>query len=125
MLVHRIESKETCCTEKRKRKAYISPIFLKQAKPLSIMDQQLSSSCDIAINCINQKLMSISQYKASPTKIFHSQPSQAEQQVFIVSFYYSFIDLFEGFDKEISTFEEYEPPLVVRQIYKIDETYLI
>jgi len=48
-----------------------------------------------------------------------------EQQVFIASFVFNYINLFEGLDKNVSSFEEYKPPLVVRQIFKIDETYLI
>lgn len=48
-----------------------------------------------------------------------------EQQVFIASFVYTYINLFEGLDNNVSSFEEYDPPLVVRQIFKIDETYLI
>ncbi len=48
-----------------------------------------------------------------------------EQQVFIASFVYTYINLFEGLDKNVSSYEEYKPPLVVRQIFKIDETYLI
>ena len=48
-----------------------------------------------------------------------------EQQVFIASFVYTYINLFEGLDNNVSTYEEYKPPLVVRQLYKIDETYLI
>ena len=48
-----------------------------------------------------------------------------EQQQFIASFVYTYINLFEGLDNNVSTYEEYKPPLVVRQLYKIDETYLI
>lgn len=48
-----------------------------------------------------------------------------EQQVFIASFIYTYINLFEGFDDDVSSYEEYEPPLVNTQIYKIDESYLI
>ncbi|WP_417873456.1 HYC_CC_PP family protein [Xanthomarina gelatinilytica] len=48
-----------------------------------------------------------------------------EQQVFLASFVYTYINLFEGLDKNVSSFEEYKPPLVVKQIFKIDETYLI
>lgn len=48
-----------------------------------------------------------------------------EQQQFVASFIYTYINLFEGLDKNVSSFEEYKPPLVVRQIFKIDETYLI
>lgn len=48
-----------------------------------------------------------------------------EQQQFVASFVYTYINLFEGLDKNVSSYEEYEPPLVFRQIFKIDETYLI
>ncbi len=48
-----------------------------------------------------------------------------DQQLLIDSFIYSYISLFEGLDKNVSSYEEYKPPLVVRQLYKIDETYLI
>ena len=48
-----------------------------------------------------------------------------EQQVFIASFVHTYINLFEGLDNNVSSYEEYEPPLVIRQIFKLDETYLI
>ena len=48
-----------------------------------------------------------------------------KQQVFIASFVYTYINLFEGLDNNVSSYEEYKPPLVIRQLYKIDETYLI
>ncbi|ASV29585.1 HYC_CC_PP family protein [Maribacter cobaltidurans] len=47
------------------------------------------------------------------------------QQIFVASFVYSYINLFEGLKETISLYRDYAPPLVVRQIYKIDETYLI
>ncbi|MBD1262816.1 hypothetical protein HZY62_19620 [Maribacter polysiphoniae] len=48
-----------------------------------------------------------------------------DQQVFIASFVYTYLNLFEGLDNNVSSYEEYEPPLVFRQIFKLDETYLI
>lgn len=48
-----------------------------------------------------------------------------EQQTFIASFIYTYINLFEGLDKNVSSFGEYDPPLVTNQIFKIDESYLI
>jgi hypothetical protein len=48
-----------------------------------------------------------------------------DQQVFVASFLTSYLDLFEGFDEDVTLFPEYPPPLIVRQIYKLDETYLI
>lgn len=48
-----------------------------------------------------------------------------EQQVFIASFVHAYINLFKGLDNNVSSYKEYKPPLVIRQLYKIDETYLI
>lgn len=48
-----------------------------------------------------------------------------EQKVFIASFIYSYVNLFEGLDKNVSSFQEYVPPIVTNQIYKIHESYLI
>ena len=48
-----------------------------------------------------------------------------EQQVFIASFVHTYINLFEGLDNNYSAYEAYKPPLVIREIFKIDETYLI
>jgi hypothetical protein len=48
-----------------------------------------------------------------------------EQQKIVASFDYIYIALFEGLEKNVSLYEEYKPPLVIRCIYKIDETYLI
>ncbi len=48
-----------------------------------------------------------------------------QQQVFVASFVYTYINLFDGLEKNISSYEEYKPPLVIRQIYKLDETYVI
>ena len=48
-----------------------------------------------------------------------------EQQVFIASFVYTYINLFESLDDNISSYQDYKPPLVRKQLFKLDETYLI
>lgn len=48
-----------------------------------------------------------------------------EQQVFVTSFVYAYIQGFEGLQEKEPSFLEYPPPLIVRQIYKLDESYLI
>ncbi|WP_092470941.1 HYC_CC_PP family protein [Winogradskyella thalassocola] len=48
-----------------------------------------------------------------------------EQQVFIASFVYTYINLFESLDTNTSSYEDYKPPLVRKQLFKLDETYLI
>jgi hypothetical protein len=48
-----------------------------------------------------------------------------EQQIFLTSIIHAYYNLFEGLSKNISSYEDYEPPLVRRQLFKIDESYLI
>ncbi|WP_233267629.1 HYC_CC_PP family protein [Algibacter sp. L1A34] len=48
-----------------------------------------------------------------------------EQQFFIASFVYTYINLFEGLDHTNSSYEAYQPPLIDKQLFKLDETYLI
>lgn len=48
-----------------------------------------------------------------------------EQQVFIASFIYTHINLFEGLEKEVIPFRDYKPPFLIRDFQKIHETYLI
>lgn len=47
------------------------------------------------------------------------------QQVFISSFTYSYIDLFEGLPEQVVPFKDYSPPLLVRDIQLLDQTFLI
>ncbi len=49
----------------------------------------------------------------------------ADQQLFVASFVYSYIQLFEGLEENVTLYKDYDPLLVSRQIYKLDETYLI
>ncbi len=48
-----------------------------------------------------------------------------DQQIFVASFVYSYTTLFEGFENKVSSYTQYPPPLIVRHLYKLDETYLI
>lgn len=82
-----------------------------------------TESCSITKkNCCDDKQLSIEgqdELQISADKI------SFEQQVFIASFVYTYINLFKGLEKNVSSYEEYKSPLVIRRIYKIDETYLI
>ena len=48
-----------------------------------------------------------------------------QQQVFIASFVYSYSNLFEGLESTVPAYEDYKSPLVSKQIFKLDQTYLI
>tara|TARA_R110002049_G_scaffold88768_3_gene223798 strand:+ start:2708 stop:3124 length:417 start_codon:yes stop_codon:yes gene_type:complete len=47
------------------------------------------------------------------------------QQLFLASFTYSYINLFEGLDRKSVPFVTYAPPLLVRDILVLDQTFLI
>ena len=48
-----------------------------------------------------------------------------EQQLFIASFVYTYINLFEGLDKKTIPFNNYSPPLIIKDIQVLDEVYII
>jgi len=48
-----------------------------------------------------------------------------EQKLNIDSFGYTYINYFEGLEKKVSLYQEYKPPIIIKRIYKIYETYLI
>ena len=48
-----------------------------------------------------------------------------DQQTFIVSFIYAYNNLFESLYENETTYKDYKPPLVIKEIFKIDEMYLI
>ena len=48
-----------------------------------------------------------------------------EQKQFISSFIYTYINFFDTVRDNTNSYQAYSPPLVVREIHKLDETYLI
>lgn len=87
------------------------------------MDKPSTQGCAITKkNCCDDKQLVVA---GQDELQLHVDKITFEQQVFIASFVYTYINLFEGLDKNVSTYKEYKPPLVIRRIYKIDETYLI
>lgn len=48
-----------------------------------------------------------------------------EQQTFVATFFYTYINRFEGLDENIVPFKDYSPPFVKRDIQTLYETYLI
>ncbi|HMB61500.1 MAG TPA: hypothetical protein VKN36_00405 [Eudoraea sp.] len=48
-----------------------------------------------------------------------------DQQLFVVSFVYSYINRFEGCDENIVPFKDYSPPPLIRDVQLLDQTFLI
>lgn len=87
------------------------------------MDNPSTEGCSITKkNCCNDEQLVVDGQDELQLQV---DKISFEQQVFIASFVYTYINLFEALDNNVSSFEEYKPPLVIRQLYKIDETYLI
>jgi len=89
------------------------------------MEMQNPSTEGCAItkkNCCDDKLLVVDGQDELQLQV---NKISLEQQLFIASFVYTYINLFEGLENNVSSYEVYKPPLVIRQLYKIDETYLI
>ncbi len=87
------------------------------------MEKPSSEGCSITKkNCCDEKQLVI---EGQDELKLNFDKLTFEQQQFVASFIYTYINLFEGLDKNVSSYEEYKTPLVVKQIFKIDETYLI
>jgi hypothetical protein len=50
---------------------------------------------------------------------------QTEDIVFLKTFFYTYINLFEGLDDNVVPFKHYRPPLLFKDIQILHETYLI
>ena len=47
------------------------------------------------------------------------------QQLFITSFTYTYLNLFESLPKQIIPFKDYSPPLLVTDIHLVDQVFII
>jgi len=48
-----------------------------------------------------------------------------DQQLFVASFVYTYINLFEGFDENRTLFKDCSPPPLIRDIQILNQTFLI
>ena len=100
-----------------------SAIFQKAKGCGMEMEKPSTEDCSITKkNCCDDKQLAIEGQDELQLQV---DKITFEQQVFIASLVYTYSNLFEGLDNNVSSFEEYKPPLIIRQLYKIDETYLI
>jgi|TARA_R100001530_G_scaffold45939_2_gene34561 hypothetical protein len=50
---------------------------------------------------------------------------EAETVIFLNTFFYAYVNLFEGLEENIVPFKQYRPPLISKDIQTFYETYLI
>jgi hypothetical protein len=86
----------------------------KSSRECALMDMEMDCCSDVEIIIEGQ----------DDVKIAFDQFT-FEQQVFITSFAISYINLFEGFDSNITPFIDYSPPPLIRDIHILDQSFLI
>ena len=86
----------------------------KTSSECAVMDMEMDCCSDVEIVIDGQDELQLSFDKIT-----------FDQQLFVASFVYTYINLFEGLEENVTAYIDYAPPLVIRQIYKLDETYLI
>ncbi len=87
------------------------------------MEKPTSEGCAIAkkMCCEDQQLVVDGQDELQ----LQVDKISVEKQVFISSFFDTYSHRFDDLEKNVVSYEDYRPPLVRRQLYKLDETYLI
>jgi len=90
---------------------------MEQEKPLPIEDCNVSKK-----NCCTDV---VKQFEGQTNLKTAISNLNFEQQVFLTSFIYSYINLFDGLEENITPFKYYSPPLLVKDIQILDSVYLI
>ena len=86
------------------------------------MEGTVSHHSDIKNKCCSKKQIHVQ--GQDELNIYFDKLS-IQQQQFVAFFVVAYVNIFDGLEKNIASFEAYKPPLVMRQIYKLNETYLI
>ncbi|HCE54250.1 MAG: hypothetical protein APF83_07430 [Lutibacter sp. BRH_c52] len=81
-----------------------------------------NDSCDNNNNCCKDIIKHIE--GQSDLKVDFSSLN-FEQQVFVASFTYAYLNLFEGLAVNIIPFKYYTPPLLITDIHVLDQVFLI
>ena len=86
----------------------------KSSSECAVMDMEMDCCSDIEVVIEGQEDLKIS-----------FDQFTFDQQLFVASFVYSYINLFEGIDENVIAFKEYSPPPLIRDVQILDQTFLI
>lgn len=96
-----------------------------QAESCSMDVQKASEAqeCNLAKqNCCDDETLSI---EGQDDLQLSFEKLTLDQQQFVVSFVYSYLNLFEGLPENIVPFNDYPPPFLIKDILILDQTFLI
>ncbi len=100
-----------------------SSVFLKAKACGMDVPQTSNKECETIIkDCCKEEIQLI---KGQDDLKLEVSDLNTQQQFFLCSFVFTYIDLFEGLERHIVLYEHYNPPLVVRDILILDEVFLI
>ncbi|MBC9795928.1 HYC_CC_PP family protein [Sinomicrobium weinanense] len=93
------------------------------SRSMEIQQSEDDSSCTIAQSpCCSEETVLIegqdTLQKAVDTELH-------QQVVFLKAFVYTYLNLFEGLEENVVPFRDYSPPMVVRDIQVLNDTFLI
>jgi hypothetical protein len=86
----------------------------KSSSECAVMDMEMDCCSDVEIVIDGQDDLKIS-----------FEQLTFDQQLFVASFAYTYINLFERLDENIIPFKDYSPPPLIRDIQILDQTFLI
>lgn len=88
------------------------------------MEMGTTTDCNIAKkNCCKDEVVIVKGQKE--LKFTSFEDFDFQQQLFFTTFTYTFINRFEGFDKQIYPNNDYSPPILVADIQVLDQVFLI
>jgi hypothetical protein len=89
-----------------------------------LQDDSFSKACEISeVPCCSSDQLVVEGKDDLQQASFESLT--LNQQLFVATFTYSYLSLFEDLEQESTPFPNYTPPLLVRDILLLDQTFLI
>jgi hypothetical protein len=105
--------------------ALVNTAFFKKAQTCGMEMQTETTSSDRSLVgkscCRDEKIVVKGQKELTVTY----NNLELHHQVFLASFAYSYINFYNDLSQKVTPFDDYPPPLIVKDIHKIDEVYLI
>ena len=90
------------------------------------MDAIIDKDCpetSLKKDCCDEELVTFQGEKE--LQLTSIQDLSVDQQLFIVSYVYTYVNLFEGLQEREVPYKNYTPPLIVKDIQLLDDVFLI
>ena len=99
--------------------------IMKEAVSCGMDLQQTPNNCENTIttkSCCSDKTVVVKGHDDLKSSF---DSLSLEHQTFVAAFVYTYVNLFEGLDEQIIPFKDYSPPVLIKDIQLLDQTFLI